>query len=139
MKSDNLLDNVIFLTKKLTEKVIDYGYSKGIIVLSNDDITPILSINKINLIDVYINNSTSVELEQLDNYVGQNLTLEIKTGNVINYFETLEDFVYGNKFSCNLKDFYIVDIDFRENTNENKLISNYKKNLNIINFLKETL
>jgi hypothetical protein len=132
------LDSVVLITKKLQNKVVDSGYNKGIINnLSQEDINAILSLEEKQLIEIFINNSSSIEIDQLTNYIGQKVTLEIKTGNIYNYFETLEDFVNGNKFECKLQDFFIADIDYRENISKNKLILNYKSNLELINFLKE--
>nr|WP_315203500.1 hypothetical protein [uncultured Flavobacterium sp.] len=132
-----LLDSAILLTKKLHDKVIDSGYNKGIIDLCQESINAILSLEEKQLIEIFTDTSVSIEIDQLANYIRQKVTLEIKTGNIHNYFETLENFISGNKFECRLQDFFIADIDYRENISENNLILNYKKNLQLINFLKE--
>lgn len=132
-----LLDSAILLTKKLQDKVVDSGYNKGIIVLCQKSINAILSLDEKQLIEIFTDASVSIEIDQLANYIGQKVTLEIKTGNINNYFETLENFISGNKFECKLQDFFIAAIDYRENISENNLILNYKSNLQLINFLKE--
>ncbi|MFV8337153.1 hypothetical protein ACNQF7_13880 [Flavobacterium sp. RSP29] len=131
-----LLDCTIILIQKLQNKTYETGYTCGNFILSPAEIPLILELNNYNLIEVLTTCNSSIDLENLHNYSEKELKFEIKTGDIPNYFETANDFVEGNKFECAHDDFYIVDIDYRENTNPNIIIDNYKQNLKLIAFLK---
>jgi len=138
IQTNKILDSTILLVKKLDSKVTEIGYNAGAInILSKDDIDAIIPLEELQLIEIFTDNSISIEKNKLIDYIGQKVKLEINTGEISNYFETLEDFIAGNKFECKLTDFFIADIDYRENISENNIISNYKSNLQLIIFLKE--
>ncbi|MBW4359336.1 hypothetical protein [Flavobacterium taihuense] len=131
-----LLDCTIILIQKLQNKTYETGYICGNFILSLEEIPLILELNNYNLIEVLTTCNNIIDLENLHNYSEKELKFEIKTGDIPNYFETANDFVDGNKFECVLDDFYIADINYRENVSQNISIENYKQNLKLIAFLK---
>ena len=133
---DNILDNVVFLVKSIKKRKVESGYTYGEIILSDSLIEKITDLNDNNLIDVSISNKT-INIEELNSNINLLASIKIKTGDLNNYFDTIEDFVSGNKFECKLVDFYIDDIDYREVKTDNNCIILYKNNLKIIDFLKE--
>lgn len=138
IQTNKILDCTILLVKKLDVKVTEIGYNVGSInTLSQDDIDAIIPLEELQLIEIFTDNSISIEKNQLIDFIGQKVKLEINTGEIPNYFETLEDFIAGNKFECKLIDFYIADVEYRENISANDLVVNYKSNLQLIDFLKD--
>ena len=138
IQANKILENTILLVNKLDQKTIETGYNSGLINnLSQDDIDAILSLEELQLIEVFTDNSISIEKDKLIDHIGQKVKLEINIGEISNYFETLEDFIAGNKYECKLEDFFIADIDYRENISINKLILNYKSNIQLIDFLQD--
>lgn len=138
IQSNKILDCTILLVKKLDVKVTEIGYNVGSInILSQDDIDAIIPLEELQLIEIFTDNSISIEKNQLIDFIGQKVKLEINTGEIPNYFETLEDFIAGNKFECKLIDFYIADVEYRENISANDLVVNYQSNLQLIDFLKD--
>ncbi|MBF6654030.1 hypothetical protein C3B47_14325 [Flavobacterium columnare] len=136
---NNLLENIIFIVKNIQKSSVESGYTLGKILISEDIFKKINEIdnnNNNNIIEIEINNQ-SIDLEELKSEVNSTGHIKIKTGDISNYFETIEDFISGNKFECKHQDYYIREVDYRDSLNENELIEKYKKNLILIDFLKE--
>lgn len=131
-----IIDWAILLTQKLENKTYEAGYSCGSFILSDAEVVPISELKEVNLIEILTDENEGIDLLNLHSYIGNSIKVEIKTGDISNYFENIDDFIQGNKFECNLRDFYISEIDYRENQNQNNLIDNYKQNLKLISFLR---
>lgn len=132
-----ILNQAIFLTNKIQNGIYDSDYFYGDIVLSDNEIGPITELANVNLIEVYTQHSDSINIPQLNEHIGKVIKLEIVTGNIPNYFKTLNDFIQGNKFENKLDDYYIADISYRDNTDSNEVIELYKQNLALISFLRK--
>lgn len=131
-----VLESAIILTKKLENKTYESGYSCGDFILTDIEIDSIRELANSNLIEIFTPQNDEVYVSQLKSYVGKLIKVEIKTGDIPNYFESLADFIQGNKFDNKLTDFYIVDISYRENVDNNNQIEFYKQNLALISFLR---
>ncbi|MFV8362984.1 hypothetical protein ACNQGO_06290 [Flavobacterium sp. ZT3P35] len=75
--------------------------------------------------------------EDVNNFIDKQVHLEIRTGGVNCYFETINDFLNGNRFKLKNELFYIAENDFYSevSTIDNELINNYNKNIELIDFL----
>lgn len=132
----NVLNSAVLLVPKILNKKLDSGCVSGQIILSEEDINEIDVLKETDLIEVFTIDYSVIEIDELRGYLGSNLIIEIKIGDISNYFNSVEDFINGNKFECKHKDFFIQEINYRENINTNILIEQYKKSLSIIDFLK---
>lgn len=130
----NLLDNTIFLIKSIENSNLEFGYTSGDIILSEQVIDKITKITTDNLIEIFVN-CKSIDLAELNSYKNSLAKIQIKTGDILCFFDSVDDFISGNKFECKLSDFYINDIDYRESKNDNKIVNTYKNNLKVIDFL----
>lgn len=133
---NNPLDNIIFIIKSIDNISVESVYTFGKIVLSEKVIDSITQIEKNKDIIEISQDDNIIEHSELSSHTNKLVNIEIKTGDINNYFETIDDFISGNKFECKLQDFYIKEIDYRETQNNNELMNQYKKNLIIIDFLK---
>lgn len=132
----NVLNSAVLLVPKIQNKVLESGLVSGQINLSAEDINEIEVLKKNYLIEVFTTEYSEIEIDELRGQLGSNLIIEIKIGDISNYFNSVEDFINGNKFECKHKDFFIQEINYRENINTNIIIEQYKKSLSIIDFLK---
>lgn len=132
----NVLNSAVLLVPKIQNKILDSGCVSGQINLSEEDINEIEVLKETSLIEVFTIEYSEIEIDELRGHLGSNLIIEIKTGDISNYFNSVEDFINGNKFECKHKDFFIQDINYRENIDTNIIIEQYKKSLSIIDFLK---
>lgn len=107
--------------------------------LSTEDISTLKSISEY-IVDSYlVKNNSSISIEDnISQYVGENVFVEIKTGDIANYYETFFDFVSGNKFSITKSDYYIAELDYLdgESSPPRELID-FQINLQLIDFLIE--
>lgn len=133
---NKLLDDATFIIDKLAGKVVDIGITFGNLKLSIDDIAPITNLDKNNLIEIFQNDDRSIDIEDLNKNVGFNLKLEVKTGDIRNYFETKKDFVNANKLSIKNTIFYIAEIKYRSEIESNAFIDAFRKNIEFISFLR---
>lgn len=138
MKQQNkkILSSSVFIIKKINKKAFEGGVVSGEITLEEVDIKQIENIKKGVLIELFTVDYSSIDIEDLGDHLNDVLKIEIKVGDILNYYNSIKDFISGNKFECKYSDFYIEDIDYREGIDINKLLDNYKKNLLIIDFLQ---
>lgn len=137
-KENNTLDYVVEIIKKLQNKKFEGDYVVGPFYFTDKDIICFEYLFKKKIFEVYINSpqKSSIEIDQLKNHTNQTVDIELNVGSVSNFFKSLEDFVSGNKFNCDLIDYYIDDISYRVNQSANVSVDNYNKNLVIVDFLK---
>ena len=78
IQTNKILDCTILLVKKLDVKVTETGYNVGSInILSQDDIDAIIPLEELQLIEIFTDNSISIEKNQLIDFIGQKVKLEI--------------------------------------------------------------
>ena len=75
--------------------------------------------------------------ENVHNFIGNQVHLELRTGGVTCYFETINDFLNGNRFKLKNDLFYIAESDYysEESNTDNVFINNFNKNIELIEFL----
>jgi hypothetical protein len=133
------IENIILLRKKIKISQVDEFSLKGSVKsLVVDDIESIKSLSNDNVIEVFHPETKNyIYIDYLHTFLGNEVVVEIRTGNVNNYFETTEDFINGNKFECISDDFYIGELDYRKNKGNHIFFDKYKNNILLIDFLKE--
>src|SRR6218665_90022 len=132
-----ILDHAVILAQKLQHKTHDAGYSCGDFLLTIAEVDSIVKLKEENLIEILNTQNEGIDSLCLNDHIGEIIKLEIKTGDINNYFESFADFIEGNKYENKLKDFYISEILYRENIDSNVEIDLYKQNLLLISFLRQ--
>ena len=133
---NNILNSAVSIIKKINQKVIDGGLISGQITLTKECIYDIKILFDRNLIEIYTSEYTSIDVEELDNHLYIDLKIELKVGDITNYYFSLNDFVSGNRYECKHTDYFIEEINYRRSIDGNSLIDQYYKNLLIIDFLQ---
>jgi len=135
-QQSNVLNSSISLIKIINEKSFEESFIFGKITITNECINDVIILAEKKLVELFTNEYNSVEADQLENYLNTNLKIEIKIGDIPNYYTSVKDFISGNKFECKHNDYFIEEIDYRNNLDTNPLIDKYNKNLLIIDFLQ---
>lgn len=132
-----ILNNSIQLRKELKVNSYDsitlFGQIESIEVKHFDYL---INLERENLIELYINKS-KIYADTLNNYLEQTLDIELKIGDINNYFETIDDFINSNKFECTLSDYYIANIDYLNSHSSSEIITNYNETIKLISLLKQ--
>lgn len=136
-----LLNSVIQVKRLIDLKESDSISMTGILVLTKANIQYIELMYENNIIDVISveepGNIKNIFKEDINSFISQKVQLEIRTGGISSYFETVNDFLNGNKFKLKNELFYIAENDYysEELTIDNELVNNYNKNIELIDFL----
>lgn len=139
MKS--LLNSTVVIIRLIESKKADSFSTTGFIeinAVSIDHIKLMLDNEIIEIVTVGESDDIkNIFKEDINNFIAKQVHLEIRTGGVNCYFETINDFLNGNKFTLKDKLFYIAENDYYsyESTVVNELVSNYFKNIELIDFL----
>lgn len=139
MKS--LLNSTVEIIRLIESKKADPFSTTGFIeinAVSIDHIKLMLDNEIIEIVTVGESDDIkNIFKEDINNFIAKQVHLEIRTGGVNYYFETINDFLNGNKFSLKDKLFYIAENDYysHESTVVNELVNNYYKNIELIDFL----
>ncbi|UPZ16900.1 hypothetical protein [Flavobacterium humidisoli] len=133
---NNVLSSAISLIKKIESKIFEGSFVSGTISLTSECINDVKVLKNRSLIELFTGNYTSIDNEELDAYLNDDLRIEIKIGDIPNYYYLLDDFVSGNKFECVQNDYFIEEINYRKGIDVNSLIAQYENNLLIIDFLQ---
>lgn len=136
-----LLNSVIQVKRLIDLKEADSISITGLCVLTKANIQYIDLMYENNIIDVLSveepDNIKNIFKEEINSFINRKVQLEIRTGGINCYFETVNDFLSGNKFKLKNELFYIAENDYysEEPAIGNKLIDNYNKNIELIEFL----
>ncbi len=136
-----LLNSVIQVKRLIDLKESDSISMTGILVLTKANIQYIELMYENNIVDVISveepGNIKNIFKEDINSFISQKVQLEIRTGGISCYFETVNDFLNGNKFKLKNELFYIAENDYysEELTIDNELVNNYNKNIELIDFL----
>lgn len=136
-----LLNSVIQVKRLLDLKEADSISIKGFFVITQSNIQFIEVMYDNNIIDVLSigdpDNIKNIFKEDVNHFIDEKVHLEIRTGGINCYFETINDFLNGNKFKLKNELFYIAENDYysEEPTIGNELVNNYNKNIELIDFL----
>lgn len=139
---EDLLKNIVNITKRLKNESYTNTFSiNGTLHnLNESDIDSILIIYDF-IDDLYLeeNNKIVIEKDNLKDFLNKNIKIDIKIGDIPNFYFSVKDFINGNKFSLNNNIFYIKEINYlNDNISElPELIKNYHSNINLINLLIE--
>lgn len=139
MKS--LLNSTVEIIRLIDSKKADSFSTTGFIEINSitiDHIKLMLDNEIIEIVTVGESDDIkNIFKEDINNFIAKQVHLEIRTGGVNYYFETINDFLNGNKFTLKDKLFYIAENDYYsdESTVVNELVSNYFKNIELIEFL----
>lgn len=136
-----LLNSVIQVKRLLDLKEADSICIKGFFVITQSNIQFIEVMYDNNIIDVLSigdpDNIKNIFKEDVNHFIDEKVHLEIRTGGINSYFETINDFLNGNKFKLKNELFYIAENDYysEEPTIGSELVNNYNKNIELIDFL----
>lgn len=136
-----LLNSVIQVKRLLDLKEADSISIKGFFIITQSNIQFIEVMYDNNIIDVLSigdpDNIKNIFKEDVNHFIDEKVHLEIRTGGINCYFETINDFLNGNKFKLKNELFYIAENDYysEEPTIGNELVNNYNKNIELIDFL----
>jgi len=137
-----LLNSVIQVKRLLDLKEADSICIKGFFVITQSNIEFIEVMYDNNIIDVLSigdpDNIKNIFKEDINHFIDEKVHLEIRTGGINCYFETINDFLNGNKFKLKNELFYIAENDYysEEPTIGNDFVNNYNKNIELIDFLR---
>lgn len=136
-----LLDSVVQVRRLIDLQSADSISTIGFLVITEINIEYFDSLLDNEIIDILSvgepNEIKSILKEDIPNFMNQQVYLDIRTGNINCYFETVNDFLNGNKFKLKSELFYIAENDYysEESTVVNELVNNYNKNIELIDFL----
>ncbi len=131
------LKNIVALRKKLQDvEVVSYGFKGKLNKLTRHDCEILLKVWGYTDEQFEEKNNKFINKGDLFNFIGKNIIIDILTAE-LNYYETFEDFVSGNKNKCKAESkYYIHDIDYLEGESEEPdLIKFYKSNLKLQSLL----
>lgn len=139
MKS--LLNSTVEIIRLIDSKKADSFSTTGFIeinAITIDHITLMLDNEIIEIVTIGESDDIkNIFKEDINNFITKQVHLEIRTGGVNCYFETINDFLNGNRFNLKNELFYIAENDYysEENVINNELVGNYYKNIELIDFL----
>jgi hypothetical protein len=138
---EKLLNSVIEVRRSMTLKQADSVSTTGFLVISKTNIEYIEVMFDNDILDVLSigepDDIKNIFKQDIINFIDAEVHLEIRIGRVNCYFETVNDFLNGNKFTLKTKLFYIAENDYYsdESSVTNELISSYYKNIELVDFL----
>lgn len=136
-----LLDSVVQVRRLIDLQCSDSISTIGFLVITETNIEYFDSLLDSEIIDILSvgepNEIKSILKEDIPNFMNQQVYLDIRTGNINCYFETVNDFLNGNKFKLKSELFYIAENDYysEESAVVNEIVNNYNKNIELIDFL----
>ena len=136
-----LLDSVVQVRRLIDLQSADSISTIGFLVITETNIEYFDSLLDSEIIDILSvgepNEMKSIMKEDIPNFINQQVYLDIRTGNINCYFETVNDFLNGNKFKLKSELFYIAENDYysEESAVVNEIVNNYNKNIELIDFL----
>ena len=136
-----LLDSVVQVRRLIDLQSADSISTIGFLVITETNIEYFDSLLDSEIIDILSvgepNEMKSIMKEDIPNFMNQQVYLDIRTGNINCYFETVNDFLNGNKFKLKSELFYIAENDYysEESAVVNEIVNNYNKNIELIDFL----
>jgi hypothetical protein len=133
-----LLNSVILVRKTIEQREADSITTAGFLKLTNANLEYVNLLFDQELIEVLDTNKVENILKpDIGNFLDKLIHIEIRTGDIYCYFETINDFLNGNRFKLENDLFYIAELDYySENiSTQNDLIKNYNKNIELIDFL----
>ncbi|MFH6972627.1 hypothetical protein [Flavobacterium petrolei] len=136
-----LLDSVVQVRRLIDLQSADSISTIGFLVITETNIEYFDSLLDSEIIDILSvgepNEIKSIMKEDIPNFMNQQVYLDIRTGNINCYFETVNDFLNGNKFKLKSELFYIAENDYysEESAVVNEIVNNYNKNIELIDFL----
>jgi hypothetical protein len=136
-----LLNSVVQLKRLIDLQEADSISITGFLIVTDSNIKHLDSLFDSSLIDVLSigepNEIKNIFKEDIYNFIDKQVHLEIRTGDVNCYFETIKDFLSGNKFKLQSELFYIAENNYytEETSPANDFIINYNKNIELIIFL----
>lgn len=137
-----LLDSIVQVKKDLELKSGDSISIIGFLRVTEINIQHINVLFDNELLDVLKigepNEIENITKDSISNFINQKVHIEIRTGNVYCYFETIQDFLNGNRYGVKNELFYIAENDYYsiESDGNDYFIINYIKNIELINLLK---
>ena len=137
-----LLNSVIQVKRIIDLNQADTISISGFFVITKANIQFIELLFDNNIIDILTVGKPvdikNISKEDVKDFIDKKVYLEIRTGGITCYFETINDFLNGNKFQLRNNLYYIAENDYysEEPTLTNKLLNNYNKNIELIDFLK---
>ncbi|MBL7789861.1 MAG: hypothetical protein JNL75_08560 [Chitinophagales bacterium] len=128
------LDFFVYVIRHLSIVEIDEISIKGKAILTKE-LVENLSKVKEEIEDIY--DSTNSNIGNLEDRIGDNINIELRTGGFPNYFYKFNDFINSQKYQNNLNKFYIKEIDYLsdETSIAPSILENYKTNLLLIEIL----
>jgi hypothetical protein len=138
---EKLLNSIVEVKRLITLKESDSVSITGFLVITTTNIEYIELMLDNEIVEVLTVGETddikNIFKEDIINFVDAQVHLEIRTGGVNCYFETVNDFLNGNKFKLKSELFYIAENDYYSEESQlvNELINNYNKNIALIDFL----
>lgn len=136
-----LLDSVVQVRRLIDLQSADSISTIGFLVITETNIEYFDSLLDSEIIDILSvgepNEIKSILKEDIPDFMNQQVYLDIRTGNINCYFETVNDFLNGNKFKLKSELFYIAENDYysEESAVVNEIVNNYNKNIELIDFL----
>ncbi|QIH37932.1 hypothetical protein G7A72_03550 [Flavobacterium sp. Sr18] len=136
-----LLNSAVAVKRLIDLKVSDSISTTGFLVITTTNIEYIELLLDNEIVEVLTvgepDDIKNIFKEDINDFIGVQVYLEIRIGRVNCYFETVNDFLNGNKFKLKSELFYIAENDYysHESTVVNELVNNYCKNIELIDFL----
>jgi uncharacterized protein YlzI (FlbEa/FlbD family) len=136
------LNSVVTLNREFKLRQADSISVSGIILITETNIAYFDSLFESEIIEVVSNGQPeeikNIFIKDISTFINNEVHVEIRTGHVNCYFETIIDFINGNKFTLKNSLFYIAENDYYSSDNlvVNHTITNYNKNIQLIEFLK---
>jgi len=139
MKS--LLKSTVEIIRLIESKKADSFSITGFIEINTINIDHIKLMLDNKIIDIVTfgepDDIRNIFKEDINDFIGKQVHLEISTGDVSCYFETINDFLNGNRFKLKNELFYIAEHDYysAELSVVNELVSKFYTNIELIDFL----
>lgn len=137
--NNKILDSFIEIRNRVVLNSSDSSYIYGHIESLNlKDIDNISILTRENITEVSDpTNNANISVESISNYIDKKIIIELKFGDINDYYENINSFINANKLKCSSSDYYIFEIQYREKDGlKNDFIEKYKTNLELIRFLK---
>ena len=136
-----LLNSVVQVKRLIDLQEADSISITGFLVITETNNEYIDFMFDNNIIDVLSvgepNEIKNIFKEDIPNFMSQQVHLEIRTGDVNCYYETIKDFLNGNRFKLKNNLFYIAENNYysEETVLVNDFVINYNRNIELIDFL----
>ena len=126
-----------FRTQIFNDKITSYGFEGEFHVKTKSELE---LLNKIPIgifRELYLfSDGRTIDLKNV--IVSDKIHVAVDTSSIDGYYETLGEFLNGNKYSLPRKDFYIHELEYiHSKEKRNDIIENYKRLVSIIDFLEK--